>query len=280
MKKMIQQKRKRNTHKFTRGVLLIAAGVAIAAVAAVAGAAQPAADMKALIGDLVTANHILYHQGVLDGFGHVSIRHPNDPSRYFMAGSRSPELVTRHDLIEYHLDSRPINQNGRAMYAERQIHGSIYQARPEVLAVCHNHAHDLIPFGVTGTTLRPVMHMASVIGDEVPIWDIADEFGDETDLLVTNPAMGESLARCLGPRRVALMRGHGAVVAGRGLREAVYVAVYLHVNAGMVLKAKRLGEVKYLSPGEAKACADTLLSELSQNRAWEYWCARAGYSGI
>ncbi len=236
-------------------------------------------ELELALKDLVIANRILGHEGVLDGFGHISIRHPSNPERYFMAGSRSPELVTRHDLIEYHLDSRPIDQNGRAMYAERQIHGSIYQARPEVRAVCHNHAHDLIPFGVTGTTLQPVMHMASVIGDEVPIWDIADEFGD-TDLLVTDPAKGASLARCLGPRRVALMRGHGAVVAGRGLREAVYVAIYLHLNAELVLKAKSLGEVKYLSPGEAKACAETLLSELSQNRAWEYWSARAGYSGV
>jgi ribulose-5-phosphate 4-epimerase/fuculose-1-phosphate aldolase len=236
-------------------------------------------ELDAALRDLVIANRILAHEGVLDGFGHVSIRHPTDPGRYFMACSRSPEQVTRRDLIEFHLDSRPIDQNGRPMYAERFIHGQILQARPEVKAICHNHAHNLIPFGVTGNTIRPLMHMSSVIGPEVPIWDIADEFGD-TDLLVTNPAMGDSLARCLGQRRVALMRGHGSVVAGLGLREAVFVAVYLHLNAELVLKAKSLGDIKYLSPGEVERCAATLLQELSQNRAWDYWAARAGYEGI
>jgi ribulose-5-phosphate 4-epimerase/fuculose-1-phosphate aldolase len=193
--------------------------------------------------DLVLANRILAHEGVLDAFGHVSIRNPINPDHYFMACSRSPELVTLHDLIEFRLDSQPINQNGRAVYAERQIHGCIYQARPEVMAVCHNHAHDLIPFGVTGNTLRPILHVGAVMGEDAPIWDIRDEFGD-TDMLVTDAAKGNSLVRCLGARRVALMRGHGAVVACCGLKEVVFVSNYMHVNAQLLLKAKSLvGEV-------------------------------------
>lgn len=229
--------------------------------------------------DLVIANRILAREGVLDAFGHVSIRHPTEAGRYFMARSRAPELVSREDLIEFNLDSSPINQNGRAMYAERQIHGCIYQLRPEVMAVCHNHAHSLVPFGVTGSLIKPIFHMASVIGEEVPIWDIREEFGD-TNLLVTDAPKGLALARSLGARRAALMRGHGSVVVGQTLRQAVFTAIYLQQNAELILRARELGPITYLSPGEVKAASELLFQPLSQDRSWEYWATRAGFSGI
>jgi ribulose-5-phosphate 4-epimerase/fuculose-1-phosphate aldolase len=229
--------------------------------------------------DLVIANRILAREGVLDGFGHVSIRHPSDPGRYFMSRSRAPELVTRDDLIEFKLDSTAINSNGRAMYAERQIHGCIYQLRPDVMSVCHNHAHSLLPFGVTGTMIKPIFHMASVIGEEVPIWDIRDEFGD-TNLLVTDAPKGMALARSLGNRSSALMRGHGGVVVGHTLRQAVFTAIYFQQNAELILRARELGDIRYLSPGEVKAASELLFQPLSQDRSWEYWAHRAGFSGI
>lgn len=229
--------------------------------------------------DLVIANRILANEGVLDGFGHCSIRHPERDDHYLMSRSRSPQLVTAEDIIEFTLDDEALDAKGRALYAERAIHSAIYRARPDVQAICHNHAHDLIPFGVTGTELRPIIHMASVIGERVPIWDIGDHFGD-TDLLVTDHAKGDSLARALGGGRVALMRGHGGVVASHTLREAVFTAIYLQLNAHLLLEASHLGEPKYLSPGEIALASKTLLQPLSQDRAWEYWASRAGYSGL
>jgi len=223
--------------------------------------------------DLVLANRILADHNVLDAFGHVSIRHPERPDRYFMSRSRGPNLVERADLIEFDLESRPIDQNGRRMYAERHIHGRIYAARPDVHAVCHNHAPATIPFGATRTPLLPIFHMASVIGGDVPLWDIQDEFGD-TNLLVTTQPQGDALARALGGNHVVLMRGHGSAVASATLRGVVFASVYLQKNAELVLAAKQLGDVTYLTPGEIDE-AGTLLSEaLSQDRAWESWSSR------
>lgn len=230
------------------------------------------------IGDLVLANRMLANENVLDGFGHVSIRHPARSDRYFMSRSRSPQWVTSSDIIEFTLDDEPLSHDGRALYAERAIHGSLYRARPDVHAICHNHAHSLIPFGATQVELRPLVHMAAVIGTIVPVWDIRDEFGD-TDLLVTDHARGDALARTLGPHRVALMRGHGAVVVASTVRELVFTAIYLELNARLVLDARRLGEPRYLSEGEIERASQTLLRPLSQERAWEYWSRRADRSG-
>ncbi len=235
--------------------------------------------LDALLDDLVIANRILADQGVLDAFGHVSVRHPDRPDRYVMSGSRGPNLVTRADLIEFTLESEPIDQNGRRMYAERPIHGRIYAARPDVHAVCHNHSPATIPFGTTATPLRPILHMGSVIGNDVPVWDIHDEFGD-TNLLVTTMPQGESLAHALGANSVVLMRGHGSAVAAATLRGAVFTSVYLQKNAELVLAAKQLGEIRYLTPGEILA-AGTMLSEaLSQDRAWESWSSRVAASEV
>jgi len=227
--------------------------------------------------DLVIANRILANEGVIDAFGHVSIRDPRRPDRYFLARSRSPELVERRDLMEFDLDNRPIDPRWPTMYSERPIHGSIYAARPDVTAVCHNHARSLIPFGITGTPIRPVFHIAGSIGAEIPVWDARDEFGD-TDLLVTTAALGDSLARKLGPNRVCLMRGHGAVVATHDLKATVFVSIYLMVNAALIGEARHLGEITYLSEGEIRLTEQMNFRARSQNRAGECWARRAGFA--
>jgi ribulose-5-phosphate 4-epimerase/fuculose-1-phosphate aldolase len=232
--------------------------------------------VEAALADLVIANRILANEGVIDAFGHCSIRHPERPDRYFLARSRSPELVEREDLIEFDLDSNPVHPETRTMYSERPIHGCIYKARPDVNAVCHNHAHSLIPFGVANQEIKPIWHVAGCIGEHVPNWDIRDEFGD-TDLLVTNNEQGESLAKKLGKNRTALMRGHGAVVASHDLKSCVFTAIYLMANAKLLKEAREMGEVRVLSPAEVKLTEEMNFKPRSQNRAWEYWARRAGF---
>lgn len=227
--------------------------------------------------DLVTANRILANEGVLDAFGHVSVRHPEQPDQFAISRSLGPELVTPEDLQVFTLDTNQVAGNPQAAYSERAIHAAVYAARPDVLAVCHNHAASLIPFGVTGTPLRPIFHMAGVIGTDIPVWDIAVEFGD-TDLLVRNLDQGRSLAATLGARRVALMRGHGAVVAARSLKEAVVCAIYLAHNARLLLDASLLapGNVKGLTPGEAEKAAGMWDNQSILDRAWSTWARRVG----
>ena len=224
--------------------------------------------------ELVTANRILAREGVVDAFGHASIRHPDHPDRYVMSRARAPECIEIEDLLEFTLDSVPVDAKGHKAYAERFIHGAIYETRPDVHAVVHHHSPSVIPFGVTGTRLSPVMHMCAAIGSEVPTWDSRTNFGD-TNLLVTNTAMAHDLARTLGSQPVALMRGHGAVVAGRSLREVVFNSVYLELNADLQMKARMLGETTFLSPGEIAAILTTRGS-FTYERAWERWCRRAG----
>jgi HCOMODA/2-hydroxy-3-carboxy-muconic semialdehyde decarboxylase len=224
---------------------------------------------------LVVANRILAHEGVVDAFGHVSIRDPDRRDRYVMSRSRSPELVELDDLIRFEQDGRSLDPLERLPYGERMIHGAVYEARDDVGAVVHNHAYPLLPFGVTGRPLRPLIHVASVIGAEVPIWDIATSFG-ETDMLVRTMAQGRDLAAALGTHTCLLMRGHGAVVTGRSLEEAVVTAIYLKINAEVQLEAMALGEPRPLSAVEVERSRATQFSPLAIDRAWEYFSARAG----
>jgi ribulose-5-phosphate 4-epimerase/fuculose-1-phosphate aldolase len=225
--------------------------------------------------ELVLANRILAQQGVVDAFGHVSIRHPEEAGHYLIARSLGPERVTEADLQRFTLDGQQVGGHSGTAYAERAIHGAIYAARPEVLAVCHNHSPSVIPFGVTGVPLRPIYHMAGLLGSEVPVWDQRDDFGD-TDMLVRTMDQGGSLARALGPRRVALMRGHGSVIAGAGVKEVVITAVYMEQNARLQMQAMALGEVRYLSPAEVERTGDWWFSPLAVDRAWGTWAARTG----
>ena len=233
------------------------------------------ADLETQRQDLVTANRILAREGVVDAFGHVSIRHPERPGRYILSQSRAPELVEAADLMEYTLEGEPLEPRGRPMYAERPIHGAVYEARPDAQAVVHNHSPAVLPFSVTAAPLRTMFHLAAIIGDRLPVWDIRDRFGD-TSLLVTTMAQGRDLAAGLGQGRAALMRGHGCVVAAGGLKEAVMAAIYLQVNAQLLLAARPLGDVTYLSPGEIAQMSQSQVRPTSLGRAWEYWAARAG----
>jgi HCOMODA/2-hydroxy-3-carboxy-muconic semialdehyde decarboxylase len=226
-----------------------------------------------LIEDLVTANRILATQGIVDSFGHVSIRNPNNPKTYFLSRSRAPERVETADIMEFTLEGDPVDAKGRKPYLERFIHGAAYEKRPEVMSVIHNHSPGVIPFGVTGRKMRPIMHMCATIGHDVPIWDQHKKFGD-TNLLVESMAMGRDLVKTLGNGRTALMRGHGAVVVGHELRATVYTAVYLELNAKLQMQAEAMGKVKFLTKGETKKVADTT-TPANVNRAWENWCRKA-----
>jgi HCOMODA/2-hydroxy-3-carboxy-muconic semialdehyde decarboxylase len=223
--------------------------------------------------DLVSANRILAHEQVIDGFGHISIRHPERPDRFFLSRSRSPELVTLDDLMEFDLDCKPIDQRGRAMYGERPIHGAIYKVRPDVNAVIHHHAHPILAFTFSHEKLRPVFHMGGVMGREVPSWDIRTRFGD-TDLLVVTMDQGIDMARALGNNRMVLMRRHGCTIAANTLRQAVFIAVYSTDNAKLQLAAR--GELEYLSDGEIDATGGLLTMPIAMDRAWEYWARRCG----
>jgi ribulose-5-phosphate 4-epimerase/fuculose-1-phosphate aldolase len=231
-----------------------------------------------LIQDLVIANRILAKEDVVDAYGHVSVRHPDDPNRFLIARSVSPELVGADDIVELGLDGQPVGDDKRPLYLERFIHAAIFEARPEVVAVVHAHAEDTLPFGIAAATrLRPVIHSGAFIGPEVPVWDIADNFGD-TNLLVTDMAQGRDLAKRLGGNNVALMRGHGFAAASRSLIEVVRLSVYLPRNARVLMRAMQLGgEIKYLSPGEIEARSRGYRPYSPETwRAWEYWANKAG----
>jgi ribulose-5-phosphate 4-epimerase/fuculose-1-phosphate aldolase len=235
-------------------------------------------NVDALLNDLVIANRILANEDVVDAYGHVSVRHPDKPDRFFLARSLAPEFITREDIIEFTFDGKPVGDEKRAPYLERFIHGGIFEARPDVMAVVHAHAEDILPFGLTNATpLKPVIHSGSFIGSNVPIWDIADTFGD-TNLLVANVAQGQDLAKCLGANNVALMRGHGFAAAARSLIEVVRMSVYLPRNARALWRAKQLGgQIKYLSQGEIDARGRGYSPYSVETwRAWEYWANKAG----
>jgi len=227
-----------------------------------------------VLDELVTANRILAREGVVDSFGHVSIRHPDHADRYVLSRARAPECIEAEDLMAFTLDGTPIDPAGRKPYAERYIHGAVYEARAEVRAVVHHHSPSVIPFSVTPARLSPVMHMCAGMGSRVPTWDSRARFGD-TNLLVTNMEMARDLAAALGRQSAILMRGHGAVVAGAALREVVFNSIYLQLNADIVMKATVLGDVTFLSNGEIAAILRTRGS-FTFERAWEFWCRRAG----
>jgi ribulose-5-phosphate 4-epimerase/fuculose-1-phosphate aldolase len=229
--------------------------------------------MEALL-DLVAAYRILAAHGVIDAYGHVSLRSPRDPQRYYLARSVAPELVEEKDLIEYDLDSRPLDANGRDSVLERFIHGEIYRARPEVMCVVHNHSPSVVPFSVTGVPMRALYHMAAFIGDGLPNFEIRD-VRKGTDLLVKDPALGKALAATLGGKPAALMRGHGSVVVGENLPRAVGRSVYLEQSARMQMQSMMLagpgGKITYFDEAEVQAS----ISRQDYYRAWPLWRAKA-----
>jgi len=224
--------------------------------------------------DLVAANRVLAEYGVIDAYGHVSLRSPRDPNRYYLARAIAPERVQVEDLIEYDLDSRPLEDRARESVRERFIHGEIFRSRPEVMAVVHNHSPSVVPFSVTGVAMRPIFHMAAFVGEGLPNFEIRD-VQKGTDLLVKTPPLGKALAKTLGSKPAALMRGHGAVVVGENLPRAVGRSVYLELSARMQMQALLLagekGRITYLDEAEVKASVPVQ----DYNRAWPMWREKA-----
>ena len=226
--------------------------------------------------DLVIANRILANENVVDAYGHVSMRHPEDPKRYFLARSLAPQFVEPDDIMEFDLEGNALGGDKRQPYLERFIHGAVYEARPDVMAVVHAHAEDVLPFGISAAPLKPVIHAGSFMGAQVPVWDIRERFGD-TNMLVTNMAQGRDLAKSLDQNNVALMRGHGFVAAARSLIEVVRMSVYTPRNARVQYRAMQLGDPKPLSAGEIAARNAGYKPYSPETwRAWEYWATRAG----
>ncbi len=222
-----------------------------------------------LLEDLALANHILVNQGVLDGFGHISARHPHKPNRFFIARSMAPALVEAADIVEVDLDGHVHDAQGRRTYVERFIHSAIYKARPEVMSVIHSHSPAVIPFGVTGARLRPICHMSGFLGAVTPVFEIRHSAGESTDLLISNQALGEALATTLGKANVALMRGHGSVTVGTSIKQAVFRGIYTESNARLQSEASRLGEITFLTEEEAQATSD--MNDQHLDRPWEMW---------
>ncbi|MCF1449897.1 class II aldolase/adducin family protein [Agrobacterium vitis] len=233
------------------------------------------ANKDSLIRDLVIANRILAHEGVVDSYGHVSVRLPDNPDRFLLSRSRSPEQVTAEDILVFDLNGEPIEKTDDALYSERVIHARIFAARPDVQAVVHGHAQDVLPFTVTDVKLEPVLHVAGIIGHKLPVWDMTDKFGD-TDLLVTSNEHADDLASTLADQRVVLMRGHGFTATGPSLELAVRTSYYLKVNARLQLDALRLGPVKALSAGEIDQVLARMGSPRATPRVWANWAVRCG----
>jgi len=231
-----------------------------------------AAPSAELIEELVIANRIIFDQKVVDGFGHISVRHDRDPTTYLMARNIAPGLVTAADIVVFDLDSNPVADASSRYYSERFIHGEIYKARPDVRAVVHCHAPQLIPFGATRVPLRPIFHMSGFLGAGVPIFEIR-EAGGMTDMLIRTPQLGKALAISLGDKPIVLMRGHGATMVGVSIKQVVYRAIYAALNAGLQMDAARLGEAMFLDPEEAVKASD--LNDSVLERPWALWKRQA-----
>jgi len=217
------------------------------------------------LADLVLANRILAHEGVLDGFGHVSVRSARNPKHFYMARSRAAALVTREDIVEFDEESRAIDAKGRELYSERYIHGEIFRARPDVQAVVHSHSTAVLPFSLTKAPLKAVIHVAYFLGtDPAPVFDLRAAEGEDNHMLVRSTRSGAALARALGSRSVVLMRGHGMAVAGNSVREAVFKAIYTQVNAQVQAEAMKIGQPVFLNEFEASRTERI-------DRQWELW---------
>jgi HCOMODA/2-hydroxy-3-carboxy-muconic semialdehyde decarboxylase len=226
----------------------------------------------ALLEDMVIGSRILADFGVLDGFGHVSARHPTNPNRFLMARSLAPALVTADDIMEFDLEGNAVDVRGRTVFLERFIHSEIYKARPDVMGVVHTHSAGVIPFSVTNVPLRAMFHNPSFLAAGAPVWDIRKDFG-ETNMLVSDSAKGKSLAKMLGEKSVVLMRGHGDVTVGPSVKMAVFRAYYTDVNAKLQSQAIALGgEINYLTPGEGEQADKTNFVVL--DRIWNLWRMR------
>jgi len=235
--------------------------------------------LKEARAELSLANRMVANEGIIDAFGHVSMRHPDNPNRYLLSQSRAPELVTPADFIEYDIESQPLRDPGVGQYSERVIHGEIYKARPDVNSVCHHHCPAFMPLLATGTDYVPVFHLGAVGGIKPPYWDQHDEFGD-TNMLVVKPEEGASLARALGQGFMVLMKRHGVTVAGTNVKDCVFRSIFSARNAEYQVRALTIGgHVASLTPGEAELAGQISRKTTGLLRSWEYWSMRVAKSG-
>lgn len=227
--------------------------------------------------DLVIANRVLAMEGVVDAYGHISVRHPTNPNRYLLSRSLSPELVTLDDIQEFELDGTIVGNDKRSPYLERFIHGAIYEKRPDAIVALHAHTEETLPFSITGTPMKPVFHSASEMGTTIPTWDIDEKFGDHTNLLVTNMDQGRDLAERLGKNAFCLMRGHGFAGAGNSVSRVVTTSIYFAKNARILLQCLTIGgKIKTLHPGEIEERSQLDSNGSAMRRGWEYWARKAG----
>ena len=230
--------------------------------------------VQSTIRELVDANHILFDQGVVDGFGHVSVRHPDRSDRFLLARSMAPALVTERDVLEFDMEGAAVEEGGPAAYLERFIHSEIYRKRGDVHAVVHSHSPSVVPFGVVkAARLQPMFHMCGFLGGSTPVFEIRDFAGDGSDLLISNRQLGAALAQSLGRGPAVLMRGHGSTVVGSNLRQTVFRAVYTEVGARLQTEAMRLGPVTYLTEEETIATTNTIGTQI--DRSWYLWLKAA-----
>jgi HCOMODA/2-hydroxy-3-carboxy-muconic semialdehyde decarboxylase len=232
------------------------------------------APLATLIEELVVANQILFDQGVVDAFGHISVRHDQRQDRFLLARNMAPGRVTAEDIVEFTLDGDAVNANGRKVYLERFIHGEIFRKRPDVMAVIHSHSHAIVPLTVVkGVRLQAIFHMAGFVGQGAPVFEIRDAGGDGTDLLISNTMLGAALAEHFDGHDIVLMRGHGSTVVGGSIRQAVYRAIYAELNARYQIEAMRMGEVTYLTEAECRSCVANV--EAQVQRPWDLWVEQA-----
>ena len=226
-----------------------------------------------LVDRLVYANRILYDQGIVDGLGHVSVRHPSQEGVFLLSCNRAPGMVKRQDIVCYDLDGNAVSDTTERPYLERFIHSEIYRARPDVVAVVHSHSPSVIPFAVTHQALKPVFHMSGFLGTGSAHFEIREAAGN-SDMLIRSPYLGEALAKSLGKHNCVLMRGHGSTVVGTSLEQVVYRAIYAEVNAKLQLAANSLGEISFLNEEEAQLASD--MNDGQILRSWNLWVTRLG----
>jgi ribulose-5-phosphate 4-epimerase/fuculose-1-phosphate aldolase len=221
-----------------------------------------------LVDKLVLANRILYQQGIVDGLGHVSVRHDSEPDVFLLSCNRAPGMVVKEDIVCYDYDGNALYENAERPYLERFIHAEIYRSRPDVVSIVHSHSPSVIPFGATAVPLRPIYHMAGFLGGGTAYFDISDKSGN-TDMLIRNSALGKNLADSLKGHSCVLMRGHGSTTVGNSVEQAVFRAVYAEINAKLQLQAQTIGPVKFLNEEEAQMASDTNDGQIG--RSWTLW---------
>ena len=230
--------------------------------------------VKTAIEELVLANHILYDQNAVDGYGHISVRSPINPNTFFLARSVAPSVVKVEDIMEFDMNGKALNGDTRVAYGERFIHSGILKNRPDINSVIHGHAAPILPYGLTGTTLKPVYHMSAFLGEGAPVFEIRNfaKPNPDTDMFVSNGDLGDALSKTMGLQYFVLMRGHGYAAGADSIKKAVFRTVYAIQNASIQSEAMKMGQVQYLSPGEAIASQETI--EKTIGRPWQLWSER------